>query len=227
MKYSILLFDLDGTLLDFDKSEIMAFKKLLSIKGIDFDKSIFDIYKEVNEGLWRSYEKGEITMAYLLETRFQKTMAKLGYDINGAVWEKEYREYLGQYDYIIKGADEILKNLSSTHRIFAVTNGVGDTQINRLRLAGLLDYFEEVFISQLIGSQKPSVDFFNYVMSKISNFNIREALIIGDSLVSDILGGINAGIDTCLLNLNGKTNNTGIKSDYEINSLEELYEICK
>lgn len=227
MKYEILLFDLDGTLLDFDKSEIEDFKKLLLAKGIAFEQKIFDLYKEVNEGLWRAYEKGEITMSYLLETRFKKTMEKLGYDIDGAAWEKEYRQYLGDYAFIIDGADEVLKNLHRDHRIFAVTNGVGDTQVNRLKIAGLLDYFEDIFVSQVIGFQKPSVEFFNYAASKIKDFDIKKALIIGDSPVSDILGGINAGIDTCLISLNGKTNTTAYKSNYEINSLMELYDICR
>ncbi len=227
MKYSILLFDLDGTLLDFDKSEIMAFKKLLSVKGIDYRQEMYDLYNEINRGLWRAYEKGEINMTTLLETRFHKTMEKLGYDIDGAAWEKEYRGYLGEYAFVIDGAEDVLKELSKDRRIFAVTNGVGDTQVNRLRLAGLLDYFEDIFVSQVIGFQKPSIGFFNYVMSKIKDFDIKKALIIGDSPVSDILGGINAGIDTCLVSLNGKTNDTDIKSDYEIHSLMELYDICR
>lgn len=226
MRYEILLFDLDGTLLDFDKSEISAFYKLLDIKGIGHPDDVFRFYKEINSGLWRAYEKGEISMQTLLDTRFGKTLERFGYDIDGKAWEKEYRAYLGDYGYIMEGAGEVLKNLARDHRVFAITNGVGDTQINRLRLAGMLDSFEDIFISQVMGHQKPSLGFFEYVMAHIKDFDIRKALVIGDSPISDIQGGINAGIDTCLVCLNGKTNQTDIKSDYEIHSLNELYEIC-
>ena len=226
MKYDILLFDLDGTLLDFDRSETEAFKRLMSEKGVTYTDGLFKLYKEVNGGLWREYEKGEIDMAFLLKTRFKRTMERIGLDIDGLQWENQYRGYLGEYGYIIDGADEVVKNLSEGRRIFAVTNGVGDTQINRLKIAGMLGYFEEVFISQVIGHQKPSLEFFDFVMSKIKGFDRRRALIIGDSPLPDILGGKNAGIDTCLVSLNGKKNETDIKSDYTVGALRELYEIC-
>ena len=226
MRYGILLFDLDGTLLDFDSSEKEALKMIFIKKGYNPDKIILNAYDTVNRSLWRAYEKGEISMRTLLDTRFKKTMGQFNIDIDGAAWEKEYREYLGKFPFTIDKAPDVLKNLSVNHRIFAITNGVGDTQISRLKLAGIFDYFEDVFISQLIGAQKPSKAFFDHVKNNIKDFNINSSLVIGDSQVTDILGGNNAGLDTCLFKTQGKFYDTNIKSTYEINSLEELYNIC-
>ncbi len=227
MKYEILLFDLDGTLLDFDKSEEIVLKTLFNNHGISETDSFVKSYNEVNNALWRSYEKGETTMHDLLDTRFRKTMALYNMEIDGEAWEKEYRGYLGDLAFLIDGAEEILKGLHGKHRVFAITNGVGDTQINRLRLCGLIDYFEDIFISQIVGAQKPSKEFFDYVESHIPSFNKVKALVIGDSLVSDILGGINAGIDTCFVNLKNKGYSDKPECTYEINDLSELYKICE
>lgn len=226
MKYNILLFDLDGTLLDFDSSEKEALKMIFVKKGYEPKNGFLEIYSSVNKALWRSYENGEISMSTLLDTRFKKTMEHFGIEIDGAEWEREYREYLGQFPYIIDGAADVLKNLSENHRIFAITNGVGDTQTNRLKLAGIIDYFEDIFVSQLIGAQKPSNAFFEYVKNNIRNFDIKDSLVIGDSQATDILGGNNYGIDTCLLKSKDKKYDNSIKSTYEIYSLAELYKIC-
>lgn len=226
MGYQILLFDLDGTLLDFDASEQAALKKLFVSKGLNITDDLICTYEKVNNGLWRSYENGEIAMSELVNTRFSKTMKHFGMDIDGEAWEKEYRSYLGDYAFIVEGADEILKNLSVCHRIFAITNGVGDTQKNRLKLAGLIDYFEDIFISQLIGVQKPDIRFFEYVMNNISDFNKEKSIVIGDSVITDIRGGNNVGLDTCLVNTKGRVYDDSIVRTYEISSLKELYEIC-
>lgn len=226
MGYQILLFDLDGTLLDFDASEQAALKKLFVSKGLNKIDDVICTYKKVNNGLWRSYEKGEIVMSELVNTRFSKTMNNFGMYIDGEAWEKEYRSYLANYAFIIEGADEILKNLSVKHRMFAITNGVGDTQKNRLKLAGLIDYFEDIFISQIIGVQKPDIRFFEYVMNNIRDFNKNKSIVIGDSVIADIQGGNNAGLDTCLVNTDGRIYDESIVRTYEISSLKELYKIC-
>ncbi len=225
MRYNILLFDLDGTVLDFDRSEKEALTKLFRSKSIfDADKYL-KVYFEINKKLWEQYEKSLITMDELLNTRFSKTMGLFGISIDGAKWENEYRKYLGQYGYIIKDADTVLNRLSDNHRLFAVTNGIGDTQISRLKIAGIYNCFEDVFVSQLIGAQKPSRAFFDYVFSRIKDFDKSSTLIIGDSLSSDVIGGINSGIDICYFNSNKTAYDKGYKINYEISSLIELLEI--
>jgi 2-haloacid dehalogenase len=153
-------------------------------------------------------------------------MLKLGKIVDGVAWENQYRELLGNGYQLIDGALEVCRSLSVSHRLFVITNGITKTQINRLKKAGLYDFFEDIFDSQSIGFQKPSKAFFNYVMSHIKDFAIREALIIGDSLSTDIKGGLMSGIDTCWINRKSQKYSPEIPSTYTITSLEQLSEIC-
>jgi 2-haloacid dehalogenase len=171
-------------------------------------------------------KNGYIQLDEVLNTRFSETMFKLGKIVDGVEWEKQYRELLGNGHQLIDGALEACQSLSKSHRLFVVTNGLGKTQKKRLKLAGLYGYFEEIFDSESIGFQKPSKEFFNYVMDQITDFKANEALIIGDSLTSDIKGGLMSGIDTCWLNRKSQQCPPDLQSTYMITSLAELNGIC-
>ena len=227
MSYQILLFDLDDTLLDFEANETDSLNKLFQQHGYTFSEELFQIYHSVNKQLWAAYENGTIVLNDVLNSRFSKTMSILGKDVNGIEWESQYREHLGNGCQLIDGALELCQSLSISHRLFVVTNGVTNTQIKRLKQSGLHEYFEDIFTSQNIGFQKPSKEFFEYVMSHIKNFCIEEALMIGDSLNSDIKGGLLSGIDTCWMNRKAQKLSAEIQSTYTITSLAELYHICK
>ncbi len=225
MNYKILLFDLDDTLLDFAANEQSALKHLFEDNGIDFTKEIFDTYSSVNKGLWAAYEKGEILLDEVLNTRFSKALLSLGKEADGKLWEQNYRELLGNGHEMIEGADRLIKRLSGSFRMFIVTNGVTETQIKRLKLSGLYSYFEDIFTSQAIGYQKPAAEFFDYVKAHVKNFDAKNSLMIGDSLSSDIKGGNLAGIDTCWINRNSAAASADIKSTYSIANLDELFDI--
>ena len=225
MNYKILLFDLDDTLLDFTANEQSALKHLFEDNGIAFTMEVFDTYSLVNKGLWAAYEKGEILLDEVLNTRFSKALLALGKQVDGMLWEQKYRELLGNGHEMIDGADRLLKRLSGSFRMFIVTNGVTETQIKRLKLSGLYTYFEDIFTSQGIGYQKPAAEFFDYVKSHVKDFDAKNTLMIGDSLSSDIKGGNLAGIDTCWINRNSTALSTDIKSTYSITNLEELFDI--
>lgn len=227
MSYQILLFDLDDTLLDFEANETDSLNKLFQQHGYTFSEELFRIYHSVNKQLWAAYENGTIHLEDVLNSRFSKTMSILGKDVNGIEWESQYRELLGNGCQLIDGALEICQSLSTNHRLFIVTNGVTNTQIKRLKQSGLYGFFEDIFTSQNIGFQKPSKEFFEYVMSHIRNFHIEKALLIGDSLNSDIKGGFLAGIDTCWMNRKAQKCSAEIQSTYTITSLAELYNICR
>lgn len=154
-------------------------------------------------------------------------MLRLGKVVDGIAWENQYRELLSNGSQLIEGALELCQSLSASHRLYVVTNGITKTQINRLKQSGLYEFFEDIFDSQSIGFQKPSKEFFNYVMSNIKDFNIKEALVIGDSLNSDIKGGILSGINTCWVNIKSQKGSTEIQSTYTVTNLAELYDICK
>ena len=153
-------------------------------------------------------------------------MLRLGKEVDGIEWENQYRELLGNGCQLIEGALEVCRRLSESHRLFVITNGITKTQIKRLKQSGLYEFFEDIFISQSIGSQKPSKEFFDYVMSHIKGFNGKEALIIGDSLNTDIKGGLMSGIDTCWFNSKLHECSPEIRTTYTIASLEELYDIA-
>jgi 2-haloacid dehalogenase len=226
MSYKILLFDLDDTLLDFGANETDSLNKLFQQHGYTFSEELFQLYDSVNKQLWTDYENGKIVLDDVLNSRFSKTMLRLGKVVDGVEWEGQYRELLGNGSQLIDGALELCRSLSASHRLFVVTNGVTSTQIKRLKKSGLYEFFEDTFDSQSIGFQKPSKEFFDYVMTHIKNFCIEEALIIGDSLNTDIRGGLISGIDTCWINRKEQKCSAKIQSTYTVTSLDELYDIC-
>lgn len=226
MSYKILLFDLDNTLLDFCANETDSLNKLFQKHGYIFTDELFELYNSVNKQLWADYENGKIELDDVLNSRFSETMLRLGKEVDGIEWENQYRELLGNGCQLIEGALEVCRRLSESHRLFVITNGITKTQIKRLKQSGLYEFFEDIFISQSIGSQKPSKEFFDYVMSHIKGFNGKEALIIGDSLNTDIKGGLVSGIDTCWFNSKLHECSPEIRTTYTIASLEELYDIA-
>lgn len=223
----MLLFDLDDTLLDFGANEADSLSKLFQQYGYIFSDELFQVYNSVNKQLWAEYENGNIALEDVLNLRFSKTMLRLGKVVDGIEWENQYRELLGNGCQLMDGALELCENLSVSHRLFVITNGITITQIKRLKQSGLYEFFEDIFDSQSIGFQKPSKEFFDYVRSHISNFNVKEALVIGDSLNTDVKGGLMSGIDTCWINRKSQKCSSEIPSTYTVTRLAELYSICK
>lgn len=223
MRYKILLFDLDDTLLDFKANESESLKQLFINYGYELTDEYLTSYKQVNQSLWDAYGNGEITLSEVLNTRFSKTLALYDHQIDGEAWEKQYRHYLGNGAQLMDGAVTICETLSKTHRLFIATNGVRETQEKRLKKAGIRHYFEAVFDSQSIGHQKPTAAFFDYVKEHIKDFDRTQALMIGDSLKADIVGGKEAGIDTCWLT--DDKDFTEQICTYKISKLEELLTI--
>lgn len=226
MRYKTLLFDLDDTLLDFGANEADSLNKLFQQHGYAFSDDLFRVYNSVNRKLWADYENGHIVLDAVLNSRFSETMSRLGEVVDGVEWEILYRELLGNGYQLMDGALELCRRLSVTHRLFVITNGITKTQIKRLKQSGLYEYFEDIFDSQSIGFQKPSKEFFDYVQTHIKEFNTAEALVIGDSLNTDIKGGLLSGIDTCWINRTSQKGSAAIQSTYTVSNLTELYDIC-
>jgi len=226
-KYQTLLFDVDDTLLDFKAAERTALHLLFEEQKIPLTDEITARYKTINQGLWKSFEEGKIDRDEVVNTRFSILFEEYGQEVDGSLFEQNYRRYLEEGDQLILGAFELIQNLQSEYDLYIVTNGVSKTQDKRLRNSGLHSFFKDIFVSEDTGYQKPMKEYFDYVFARISNFSVEKGLIIGDSLSADIKGGQLAGLDTCWFNPAKKPNHTGIVPTYEIQSLNELYQILR
>jgi 2-haloacid dehalogenase len=224
-KYKTLLFDVDDTLLDFDAAESLALRLLFEEHHFSLTSEIEKKYKNLNKRLWESFEEGKIDRDEVMNTRFSKLFKEHGKEVDGVLLEKGFRNYLEQGNQLINGALELTSNLQKQYDLYIVTNGDSKTQDRRLRDSGLYPLFKDIFVSEATGFQKPMKEYFDYVFARIPHFVTNQALIIGDSLSSDIKGGYLAGIDTCWFNPKMKENNTDIIPTYEIQKLEDLYQI--
>lgn len=222
MKYTTLLLDMDGTFLDFEAAEHSAFTRAMEKHGFDAGEKNYRLYSQINKGLWEAFERGEIDKPTLLYTRFCKLFEVLELSADGAAFEDEYQELLGEGHELIPGAGQTLEYLSTRYDLYVVTNGVERTQRSRLALSGIDVYMMDIFVSEAVGYQKPQKEFFKYCFSHIPQADTQRMLIIGDSLTSDILGGVQAGIDTCWFNPGRKPARSDIPVTMEIQRLDQL-----
>ncbi|WED55490.1 YjjG family noncanonical pyrimidine nucleotidase [Exiguobacterium profundum] len=219
-RYEAILFDIDDTLLDFKQSEHVALEQLLASFNVRMTDEVKSRYVDINSGLWRAFERGEVDREEVLIGRHTKLFDSLGLTVDGPQVEQQYRDYLHAGVHMIEGALEIVQTLSAHYPLYIVTNGVTETQFKRLESSGLLPYFQDIFVSDATGSQKPMKPFFDYVFDRIPNVEPEKGLIIGDSVTADIAGGRMYGLDTCWFNPNEVA--ATIESTYEIRHLNEL-----
>ncbi|MFE4708057.1 YjjG family noncanonical pyrimidine nucleotidase [Peribacillus simplex] len=212
-------------LFHFRKVESDALRLLLKEQQMLYTPQAEAHYKTINQNLWKSFEKGEISRDEVINTRFSTFFKEYGRAVDGGALEKAYRSYLEHGHQEVKGAHELVATLELNHDLYIVSNGVSRTQDKRLRDSGLHDYFKQIFISEDTGYQKPMKEFFDYVFACIPDFKPEQGLIIGDSLSADIRGGQLAGMDACWFNPEWKQNETGIEPTYEIQQLSDLYSI--
>lgn len=220
--YEFLFLDLDDTILDFKKAEFIALSKTLRSLSVDPTEDLLERYHKINIAHWERLERGELTRDQVLLGRFQVLFEQLGLDASAQLCAERYEHNLGIGHYFLPGALEALRQLYKNHRLFLVTNGTAAVQDSRLTSAGLYPYFEQIFISQEVGADKPSLEYFSRCFARIPDLDLKKAMIVGDSLTSDIQGGINAGITTCWVNTRHRPASADIHPDYEISSLCEL-----
>ena len=219
-----LLFDLDNTLLDFNQAERIAVSKTLKHFNIDSEEAVLKRYSELNQIQWKLLEQGKISRDQVKLRRFQILFNELETNASAGEAALMYETLLAYGHYFMDGAEELLKTLYGKYRLFLVTNGTLSVQKGRLKSAGISRYFENIFISEELGYNKPSIEYFDCCFSKIPDFHKKTAVIIGDSLTSDIQGGINAGIRTIWFNP-GHDKAIGIIPDYEFDNLRKLPEL--
>ena len=222
--YTSLFLDLDNTLLDFNKAEAHAIRQVLDAHGLPSDESAVKTYSSINKSFWESFERGEIPKNAIFTGRFKRLLEVFGREGDPSALSAEYCNALAAGYFTVEGAFEILDYLRQKgYRIYAATNGLSATQNRRINGSGLAPYFDRVFVSEDSGYQKPEKEYYDYIISRIPEKNRRKILIVGDSQSSDILGGINAGIDTCWYNPQGIK--AKYPSKYEVFSLMDLKNI--
>lgn len=222
-----LLWDIDGTLLDFSKAEAYGIRKCFEIFNIgECTDEMLKRYSVINRKYWEALERGELTKPQVLRGRFVEFFSSEGIDFDCIdEFNNEYQLRLGDKAFFCDNAYETVNALKGKYRQYAVTNGTIIAQKRKLNQSGLINIFDDVFISDEIGFEKPAIEFFNAVQQKIGNFNKDEVMIIGDSLTSDMRGGNNANILCCWYNSHGAENKENIKIDYEINNIAQVLEI--
>ena len=222
-KYSVVLFDIDDTLLDFPRSEKEALCEAFMLSEVELNEEMITVYQKINYELWKALERGEIERDELMTRRFEDFAKFYGLEIDFLKVANDYLDCLGKKIYFIEGARELLEALYGKIRMYIVTNGLAKVQNSRYKLTGFDKIFDGMFISQEVGANKPDNRFFEYVAEHIDGFEKEKTIIVGDSLSSDIAGGINFGIDTCWYSAKGMT--PKIQPTYTVDSLDKVLPI--
>jgi 2-haloacid dehalogenase len=225
MPYRYLLFDLDGTLFDFDAAERHALQTIFNEFGLEYHNSIIDDYHTINKKLWQDYELGLITPTDIKTQRFAGLGEKHNLQLDAEKAGKRYLEILATCTELIDGCEELLNQTSPDHHIAIITNGLKEVQRPRIAASPMSRYFDSVTISGEAGFAKPDPRIFDYAFAQMGNPAKESVLLIGDSLSSDITGGVSYGVDTCWYNPAGTANPDGPAARFEIRTLQELTNI--
>ena len=220
--FEFLFLDLDDTILDFHKAEYLALGKTFLQFGLDPTEEVRARYSLINKAHWERLERKELTREEVLVGRFAALFHEFGLEVDPERCARAYEDNLSVGHYFLPGAEEALEALSRKYKLYLASNGTAKVQAGRLASANISHYFEEIFVSQEIGANKPDLAYFERCFARIPGFDPARAMIVGDSLTSDILGGKQAGIATCWVNPKGLPAREDIKPDYEIPALSRL-----
>lgn len=223
--YKYLFFDADGTLFDFDEAETRAFYQMASKLGFSATHKQLQNYKACNEACWKAFERSELTQTTLKTKRFEDFFASEGLSLDPNLASKTYQGYLSEQGILYQESLPLLDALIERgYTLYLASNGIAEVQRGRLAQSETNRYFKDIFISEEVGAQKPDSQFFSAMFERTGlEAKKSECLMIGDSLSSDIQGGLSYGMDTLWLNMKGAhKNTTAIKATYEMHSLTEM-----
>lgn len=226
----LVFIDIDNTLLDFDECVKQAMQSGLQKYGLKkYENYMFDVFTKTNNKLWQEIERGKLSLENLEDLRWNSIFDEIGVAFDGREFEKYFREFLFESAIPIAGAHELLDYLKSKYVLCAASNGPYEQQLHRLELANMKGYFSQIFVSEKIGASKPSEVFFKKAFDILNNnseehFFAEDSIIIGDSLSSDIAGGKQYGMKTCLFSRN-KDFKEHEAADYTIESLEQIRDL--
>lgn len=224
--YSHILFDMDDTILDFQKAQFVSFKCVLEKYDIPFSLEFYHCYEKINHNLWREFDEGALSKDVVQNERFTQFFNVLNRDIDGKQANLVYQDSLASQTWLIPHAKEACMELSKRHTLSIVTNGVGKTQKRRFLSSEISPYFTNIFISEDIGVAKPDKRFFDEAFKLINCVEKSKILIVGDSLSSDIQGANNVGVDCCWFNPKNVPLDRQVQITYTISDLRQLLEIA-
>ncbi|MBE0451438.1 MAG: noncanonical pyrimidine nucleotidase, YjjG family [Clostridia bacterium] len=226
MKYKVLLFDADETLFDFKKSESIALEQAISDFDIPYDPDHhLKIYEAINTAIWKEFEEGKITQNTLKVERFKRLSQELDIDFDPHRFSERYMYHLAEASFLLEDTLTLLEKLHGKFELVIVTNGLAYVQNRRIGKSSIAEYFSNIVISEEVGVAKPNPEIFEHTLKLIGQVDKSEVLMIGDSLTSDIKGGIDFGVDTCWYNPKRLDNTSQVKPTYEINDLMSLMKI--
>ena len=219
-----ILWDVDGTLLDFDAAERAAIRALFQKNGLgECTDAMLRRYSEINIGFWKRLERGEITKQEVLLGRFTQFFGEYSVDPSiAAAFNADYQLKLGDTIVYRDDSFEIVRSLREKVKQYVVSNGTVAAQTKKMQRSGFGELMDGVFLSEQLGVEKPNAGFFEKVFAAIRPTDLSEVMIVGDSLTSDIQGGMNAGIKTCWYNPEKKPVPDGYRIDHVISDLHEL-----
>lgn len=222
MLYSTFLLDLDHTLFDSDSSEAAAFQQAMNVAGVRKPDRYEGLFRRINLELWAAVERGETTPQYVKTHRFERLALEAGLDADPLAMSEAYVAGLGANGELYAGAREVLDILSRNATLALVTNGLSEVQRRRIERTGILECFDAVVISAEVGAAKPAAGIFDIAFAALDTPSKDSALMVGDNLASDILGGSNYGIATCWYNPKRRSAGPSDRISHEISALHEL-----
>lgn len=223
LKYTTVLFDLDGTLLDFEKAEKTAFFQAMNRHGLTPTDELHREYSAINASLWKRFERGEMEKPDIGKTRYRTLLERNKITADGVACNETYCSLLAQQGFTLDGAEETCKKLTEMGvKLYAITNGAEHIQKTRFALSGLEKYFECSFTSERVGFQKPDIRYFSFVLANVDERDKSRIIVVGDSPTSDILGGNNAELDTCCV---GNDSVEGIVPTYTIEKVGDIFTV--
>jgi 2-haloacid dehalogenase len=220
-----VLIDIDDTLLDFRKSAETAIRLCFEKYGLLFTPNVIETFHTINDELWRKIERKEITKQEMYGLRWVTIFNALGIDRDGIEMEALFRSTLSGIAEPVDNAYELLEYLYKKYPLYAASNSSYEHQRKRMTQSDMLKYFQKMFVSETVGALKPAKEFFDFCFGEMGNPKPCEVVIIGDSLTSDIIGGVNYGLKTIWFNPNNKEFPPNLSPTYTVNDLREIKDI--
>lgn len=222
-----LFLDLDETIFDFKRAQVEALKRAFYQFSIEPTEELLERYDRINKYVWQLLEEQKATREEILVMRFRMLLEEFQIALEPQTIQDLYETELGVGHYYLPGAKAFLDRVKGRYRLYLVSNGTALVQESRIGSSDLASYLDDIFVSETVGADKPSLAFFEYCFSKIPPFKKEEAVMIGDSLTSDIRGGLNAGLHTIWFNHRNQPGREDIIPEFEAHTYEEVLKIIE